>query len=138
MTACRTILLAAALLFASQVTAQATLPEVQAAVAAARASEQIPHPDQPLWREAIRLAEETRDAVPGDEATLLALARLYHEVSWHVRAWDAWLQWQEVSGEALLDTEFAETATQLAFARQQTGDLAGAALYLERLLDEQP
>ncbi len=138
MTAYRTILVAAAVLLFPQVIAQGGLPEVVAAVEAARASEQIPHPDQPLWREAIRLAEATRDAAPGDEATLLALARLYHEVSWHVRAWDAWLQWQAVSGEALVDEEFAETATQLAFARQQTGDLAGAAYYLERLLAEQP
>ncbi len=130
------IALAAMLLLAS---AAANNPEeLSAAVEAARESGQRPHPDQTLWREAIRTGEQARAAEPGSAEVLRLLARLYSEVSWHIRAYDTWLEFASVSGEAPDEQAFAEAAHQLGFARYSAGDLAGALEYYRALASMQP
>lgn len=130
------LLLALSLTAAAQ--GGAALERAVDAAAQARASDQIAHPDQSLWREAIRLAEAARAEAPEDAATLEFAARLYDEVAWYVRSWQAWLAWQQAAGQPLADPGFAEAGHQLGFARYQLGDLAGARPYYERVLAEQP
>lgn len=118
--------------------AAASLTELSAALETARSSSQQPHPDQPLWREAIRTGEQARDADPESAELLRTLAGLYSEVSWHIRAFETWLDYAAVSGEAPAGAAFAEAAHQLGFARYSAGDLQGALVYYETLSELQP
>src|SRR5690625_1806977 len=108
------------------------------AVSAAQASGQQPHPDRPLWREAIMLGEQAREAQPDDPAVILQLAALYSEVDWHIRAYTAWLDYAELTGEAPDPEAFAEAAHQLGFARYSAGDIGGALGYYRNLAEWQP
>jgi tetratricopeptide (TPR) repeat protein len=58
--------------------------------------------------------------------------------AWHSRAWSAWLELNELTGQPLADPGFAEAAHQLGFARYSAGDLQGALDYYLRLLEFQP
>lgn len=118
--------------------AAATLTDFSEAARAARESGQQAHPDQPLWRAAIRAGEQARSAGPESAELLQELARLYSEVAWHIRAYETWLDYAAVSGEAPAEDAFAEAAHQLGFARYSAGDLAGALDYYETLSRLQP
>src|SRR5690554_761598 len=110
---------------------------LEQAVGTARESGQLRHPDQPLWREAIRLGEELLAAEPGSVGLARLQAEIYSEVAWYARAFDAWLHFSDVSGAAPEPAPFAEAAHQLGYARYSFGDAAGALGYYERLLEFQ-
>lgn len=115
-----------------------TFAELNEAVNAARSSTQQPHPDRPLWRAAIHTGELARAAEPGSAQILELLARLYSEVSWHIRAYETWLDYLAVSGTAPDAEAFAEAAHQLGFARYSAGDTEGALGYYQTLIELQP
>lgn len=111
---------------------------LQEAARLARSTSPLQHPDQPLWREAIRLGEQLLNEDPQNPELALLLARIYSDVAWHARAYSAWLDYARLSGDAPDGAAFAEAAQQLGFARFSFGDLAGAAGYYETLLEFQP
>lgn len=108
------------------------------AVSAARASGEPAHPDQPAWRSAIRAGEQARAAAPADTATVRLLAELYSEVAWYARAYETWLDYASLSGDAPETAAFSEAAHQLGFARWRSGDAAGALDIYDTLLGFQP
>lgn len=118
--------------------AAALLDEVQAAVMAARDSGRPASPDQDGWRDALRLVEQARQAEPDNPEVLLVQARLYSEVSWAVRAFNAWLAYHDATGEQPEPEAFERAAHQLGFSRYQAGDTAGALEYYRALLRFQP
>lgn len=127
-----------AMLLVGTAFAQAGLTQLEESVAAARESGQQPHPDQPAWRAAIRAGEQALSNEPESEAVAHLAASLYSEVFWYSRAFDAWLHWNQLSGEAPEPAAFAEAATQLGFSRYSAGDLSGALHYYGTLLEHQP
>jgi len=114
------------LLAGSAVLAGPDIAEVREAADRARAESSLASPDRPLWRTAIRLAEELRAAEPDSAEAARLLAGIYSEVAWHSRAFSAWLDWAGMSGQAPEAEPFAEAALQLGFARLRAGDPAGA------------
>lgn len=129
--------------------AQELLGRARDALLEARASPEPATPDPPLWRAALRLAEQAAAAAPEDPAARRFLARVYSEVAWHSRAYRAWLEYLELGGT--LSTEpppgtgepsdaalFSEAAHQLGFARYRAGDPEGALPYYRELLEHLP
>jgi len=134
----RKLLVLLVLLCGAAALAEGELTAAREAAAEARAESRLPSPDQPLWRTAIRLAQEARDAAPESAEAARLLAEIYSEVAWHSRAYGAWLDWAELSGEAPEAEPFAEAALQLGFARLGAGDPEGADRYYSELLEFQP
>lgn len=133
------------------------LAEARSAVVSARAAYDIHTPDRPLWQEALQLGGRALEERPEDPEVLHFLARTYSEVRWHIRAWGYWQDWF-AAGESLADAGgatvdrtgpgapssrelFAETGTELGFARYQASDPDAAIPYYQaveaRLPDHQ-
>ena len=116
----------------------ADVERLEQAVMQARQDADIAHPDQPEWRQVIRLAESLSEAAPESVELALLRARIYSEVDWYARAWTAWLDYSELSGAEPDAAAFAEAGLQLGFARYRAGDAAGAAGHYAILLEHQP
>lgn len=126
------------LLAGSAVLAGPEIADVREAADRARMESSLASPDRPLWRTAIRLAEELRAAEPDSLEAARLLAGIYSEVAWHSRAFSAWLDWAGLSGQEPEAEPFAEAALQLGFARLRAGDPEGADHYYGELLVFQP
>jgi tetratricopeptide (TPR) repeat protein len=118
--------------------AQSPLQQAEALAVEARQEDERPSPDQALWREVIRLAGQARSEQPDDPEVILFQARLYSEVSWYSRAWEAWLDHFDLTGSAPDSEEFATAAHQLGFSRYQAGQFEAAIGYYLTLLEFQP
>ncbi len=116
----------------------AAVGRLEQAVQTARDSGQLRHPDQALWRQAILLAEQLTAEQPQSAELARLQAEIYSEVSWYARAYDAWLNFSELSGANPAPLAFAEAAQQLGFARYSAGDAAGALSHYGTLLGFQP
>lgn len=116
------------------------LTQARAAAAEARANGRTPTPDQPGWREAIRLGEAARALAPDDPQILRFLAETYSTLSWDSRAWDAWGSYLDEGG-TLDDGALAalsEAGRELGFARYSAGQFDEAAAVFERVLELNP
>lgn len=134
----RPFLLTLALLLAAAALADTDGAAVREAAERARAQSTIPSPDQPLWRTAIRLAEQYRQDHPDSVEAARLLAETYSEVAWYSRAFDAWLDWSALSGRPPEAEPFTEAALQLGFARLSAGDPQGADRFYSELLAVDP
>jgi tetratricopeptide (TPR) repeat protein len=116
------------------------LTQARAAAAEARANGRTPTPDQPDWREAVRLGEAARALAPDDPQILRFLAETYSTLSWDSRAWDAWSGYLDEGG-TLDDGALAalsEAGRELGFARYSAGQFEEAAAVFERVLELNP
>jgi tetratricopeptide (TPR) repeat protein len=113
----------------------------------ARATYRIHTPDQRLWGEALELARRARRLAPDDLEIARFLARTYSQVHWHVRAFEAWLDYLAEGGD--LEPRpaeqgpppaeaFAEAGNQLGFARYTAGNQAAALGYYQTVLRHVP
>lgn len=118
--------------------AQTGFQDLEQAVQLARDSGQPAHPDQNSWRDAIRIGERARSLEPESARIAGLLAQLYSDVAWYSRAFDAWLAYSDLSGQAPAAEPFAEAAHQLGFARYGFADFEGALYYYDILLEHQP
>ena len=126
------------------------LAAARSAAAAAREAGVIASVDQPAWRRAVDLALAAERERPGDPEVLRFQARLYGEIRWYIRAWEAWQELFAIGGgfePAAADPAFpsdaamfAEAGTELGFARYEADDPEAALAYyagvLERIPDE--
>lgn len=119
--------------------AQATLEQAEAALQEALASPGPRSPDEDAWRRTLTLARQALQQAPHDLEIERFLARAYSHVNWYIRAFSAWNAFLDDGGTLAVDgdpsdaTMFAESGTQLGFARYQAGDLDGALPYYERV-----
>lgn len=116
------------------------LTQARAAAAQARANGRTPTPDQPDWREAIRLGEAARALAPNDPQIVRFLAETYSTLSWDSRAWDAWGAFLD-GGGTLDDGALAalgEAGRELGYARYSAGQFDEAAAVFERVLELSP
>jgi tetratricopeptide (TPR) repeat protein len=123
------------------------LEQSRAAAAQARSAYTIHTPDQPLWAEALRLAQQARRLAPEDLEVSRHLALTYSEVRWYSRALDSWTLYLEAGGE-LEPGEgeagphprdaFAEAGNQLGFSRYSAGNTAAAVGFYQTVLRHVP
>ena len=108
--------------------ARAVLDEARAITAEALASYESYHPDQPLFREAIRLSRRAVNLAPENPETLRFLAEVYGVTGFYGPAFGIWQRYARAGG--LLDgaarAELASSGTQVGYARYTQGDLTGA------------
>ncbi len=137
----------------TEATAAQAFASAEEALAAAVASGQTPHPDQPAWREVYEKADAAVDAARREgtpqqlrDALLLA-ARGYGLMQWHARAFARFDEYIAEGGELTdaadpqLPTDlklFVDSANQLAYARYQAGDHVGATGYYLTVLELAP
>lgn len=130
------------------------LRAAEQALSAALASDQAPHPDQPAWRDAYEASEVAIEAARrfGTDADLRAALRLsargYALMQWHSRAFARYDEFI-VSGGDIVGSHavpgdpsdlrlFVDASNQLAYARYQAGDHAGATGYYLTVLELAP
>lgn len=135
------------------------LSRAEDALAAALASGQTPHPDQPAWREVYETGEVAveaarRSGTPAElRAALLLSARGYGLMNWHARAFARFDEFIAEGGELTAQPGsmagptpelpsdlrlFVDAANQLAYARYQAGDHDGATGYYLTVLELAP
>lgn len=140
-------------------TAAEALQRAEDALAAAFASGQTPHPDQPAWREVYETGEAAVEAARRSgttaelRAALLLSARGYGLMNWHARAFARFDEFIAEGGEITAQPEpdhvsgaalpsdlrlFVDAANQLAYARYQAGDHDGATGYYLTVLELAP
>lgn len=108
--------------------ARAVLDEARAVAAAARSSYETYHPDQPLFREAIRLGRRAVFLAPENPEALRFLAELYGVTGFYGPAFGIWQRYARAGGplDAAAKDQLAAAGTQVGYARYTQGDLTGA------------
>lgn len=98
------------------------------------------HPDQPLFREAIRLGRSAVRLAPDNPETLRFLAELYGVTGFYGPAFGTWQQFLEAGGtlDAQARPQVAKSGAQVGFARYSQGDLAGALTAYRRVAELEP
>lgn len=105
-----------------------------------RYAEVVNHPDQPLWREAIREGNLALSLAPEHPEVLEFLAKTHTAVRWNSRAWELWERYLEAGGEPTGEAleQLATAGKALAYARYQRGDLQGAIEYYQQVFALHP
>lgn len=137
----RAVILAAILALSAPAAAQITslqdpLPrEAQVALddarAAAREALEVygsPRPDQPLFREAIRLSRRAVNLAPDNPEALRFLAEVYGVTGFYGPSFSIWRRFAEAGGTLDADAraQLARSGAQVGYARYAQGDLEGA------------
>ena len=108
--------------------ARAVLDEARAITAEALASYESYHPDQPLFREAIRLSRRAVNLAPDNPETLRFLAEVYGVTGFCGPAFGIWQRDARAGGtlDGAARAELGASGTQVGYARYTQGDLTGA------------
>ncbi len=108
--------------------ARAVLDEARAVTAEALATYETRHPDQPLFREAIRLSRRAVNLAPENPGTLRFLAEVYGVTGFYGPAFGIWQRYARVGGslDSAAGAELGASGTQVGYARYTQGDLTGA------------
>jgi tetratricopeptide (TPR) repeat protein len=108
--------------------AQVVLGEARRAVRDALEIYSSPHPDQPLFREAIRLSRRAVYLAPESPETLRFLAEVYGLTGFYGPAFSIWQRFANASEtlDATARTQLAASGMQVGYARYTQGDLDGA------------
>jgi tetratricopeptide (TPR) repeat protein len=108
--------------------AQVVLDEARMAIRDALEIYSSPHPDQPLFREAIRLSRRAVYLAPESPETLRFLAEVYGLTGFYGPAFSIWQRFANANGtlDAAARTQLAESGMQVGYARYTQGDLEGA------------
>jgi len=126
------------LLGLSPVAAEASLLELAHKAREEALAQHAPaHPDQPLWRRAIILAEEAAAAEPDNPEAWRLLAEVYTETGWWIRAARAWERYLEVGG-ASDPRELAEVYRKLGYLAYQRKDTREAVSWYRKSLEVLP
>lgn len=114
-------------------------PSIAALLAQARdfaiealGSDLLPSPDQRVWIDALERVDAAYRQAPDERSVLLARARIYSYVGWHIRAWDYWRDYLDAGGRLVDPPDlaaveiasadlFARVGSELGFARYQAG-----------------
>lgn len=104
------------------------LDEARAAARDALEAYSSPHPDQPLVREALRLARRAVNLAPENPEALRFLAELYGTSGFYGPAFGIWQRFANAAGtlDAAARAQLAESGTQVGYARYTQGNLEGA------------
>ena len=108
--------------------AQAALTDAQGAAKKALDTYSTYRPDQPLFRQAIRLGRRAVNLAPENPETLRFLAEVYGVTGFYGPAFSIWQRFAEAGGslDRAARTQIARTGTQDGYARYSQGDLTGA------------
>lgn len=108
--------------------AQVILDEARMVVRDALEIYSSPHPDQPLFREAIRLSRRAVYLAPESPETLRFLAEVYGLTGFYGPAFSIWRRFANVSEtlDATARTQLAASGMQVGYARYTQGNLEGA------------
>ena len=108
--------------------ASAVLDEARAVTAEARSTYETYHPDQPLFREAIRLSRRAVNLDPERAETLRFLAEVYGVTGFYGPAFGIWQRYARAGGplDGAARAGLASSGTQVGYARYTQGDLTGA------------
>ena len=120
--------------------AATALRQGQLAASRAMSSYDSHHPDQPLWRDAIRYGREARNLAPDRLEPLRFLAQVYVTTGWHARAWEAWMSYRELGGEldAQARRQLAAAGAWLGYHYYSAGELDRAVEYYETAYELTP
>ncbi len=108
--------------------AQAALTEAQGAAKKALDTYSDYRPDQPLFRQAIRLGRKAVNLAPENPETLRFLAEVYGVTGFYGPAFSIWQRFVAADGvpDRAARSQIAKTGTQDGYARYSQGDLTGA------------
>ena len=108
--------------------ASAVLAKARAAKDEALATYETYHPDQPLFREAIRLGRRAVNLAPESPETLRFLAEVYGVTGFYGPAFGIWQRYARAGGflDGAARAELASSGAQVGYARYTQGDLTGA------------
>jgi len=130
-------LLASAVAFALRPEAEALLKQAEAKRQEARAAYPRAYPDQPLWKETIRLGNEAAKIDPEAPEVWRFLAEVYTETGWWIRAAEAWERYLDLGG-AQTPAELSEVYKNLGYLAYERGDLEEALAWYRRALEAHP
>ena len=103
----------------------------------AEATYERAYPDLPLWREAIKKAEEAARLDPNAPEVWRLLAEIYTKTGWWIKAAEAWERYLELGGAAS-PAELAEVYKNLGYLAYQRGDLEEAISWYKKALQVNP
>ena len=108
--------------------AQAALTKAQGAAKKALDTYNNYRPDQPLFRQAIRLGRQAVELAPENPETLRFLAEVYGVTGFYGPAFSIWQRFTDAGGslDSAARSQIAQTGTQDGYARYSQGDLKGA------------
>lgn len=120
--------------------AQAALDEARAVAAEALETYGNPRPDQPLAREAIRLARRAVHLAPEHPETLRFLAEVYGVTGFYGPAFNIWGRFAAADGALDADAraQIERSGLQVGYARYSQGDLNGALAAYRRVTELAP
>ena len=108
--------------------ARAVLNEARSTAKEALGNYKTYRPDQPLFREAIRLGRKAVNLAPENPEALRFLAELYGVTGFYGPAFSIWQRFVDAGGDldAAARTQVAESGTQVGYARYTRNNLGGA------------
>ncbi len=108
--------------------AQAVLTEARSTAKQALDTYKTYRPDQPLFREAIRLSRKAVNLAPENPEALRFLAELYGVTGFYGPAFSIWQRFVNAGGplDRAARSQFAENGNQVGYDRYAQGDLSGA------------
>lgn len=120
--------------------AQAALAEARAVAADALEAYDNPRPDQPRFREAIRLARRAVHLAPEHPETLRFLAEVYGVTGFYGPAFNIWGRFAEAGGALDRDArvQLARSGLQVGYARYHQGNPSGALAAYRRVTELVP
>ena len=91
-------------------------------------------PDQPLWKDALRNAEEAARLAPQSPDPQRLLAQIYTTLGWNLKAWQAWQAYELNQGvmDAVATQRYADVGRSLGYESYTHKDLTSALAYYRK------